>query len=254
MQRYTVITLFPELITAFAAAGIVRRACERGFIRIESVNPRTYTTDARSTVDDTPYGGGPGMVMSVEPLRKAICHLREQSDEPSHVVYLSPQGRTVTQETLPELEAHRHLVLLAGRYEGVDERLLVRDIDSEWSLGDFVLSGGEIPAMAIIDALTRRIPGALGDDRSALEDSFVQGLLDHPHYTRPDTIDGQSVPVVLMSGNHAAIARWRRKQALGRTWSRRPDLVDRLGLSDADKKLLNEFVTEASMGFNDEDS
>lgn len=248
MQRFTVITLFPELIEAFAGVGIVRRACERGLIAIESINPRRFTTDGRATVDDSPYGGGPGMVMSVPPLRRAITAIREGSDQAVHVAYLSPQGKTISRRTLPELGGHPHLCLLAGRYEGVDERLLERDVDSEWSLGDFVLSGGEVAAMAVIDALVRRLPGALGDDRSASEDSFEDGLLDCPHYTRPEVVDGQAVPSVLLSGNHAEIARWRRQQALGRTWLRRPELLNEAGLEPADRALLEAFKAVSSPG------
>ncbi len=248
LRRFSVITLFPELITAFAGVGIVRRACERSLIAIESINPRLYTTDARSSVDDSPYGGGPGMVMSVLPLRRAISALRAASDGQVHVAYLSPQGKTISQQTLPELERPEHLCLLAGRYEGVDERLLVRDVDSEWSLGDFVLSGGEIAAMAVIDALTRRLPGALGDERSASEDSFADGLLDYPHYTRPEVVDGQAVPPVLLSGNHAEIARWRRQQSLGRTWLRRPDLITLACLDKTDRALLEAFIEALPAG------
>jgi len=247
-RRFTVITLFPEMIAAFANAGIVRRACERQIVAIDTLNPRMFADDARATVDDTPYGGGPGMVMTVAPLRKAIDSIRSASERPAHVVYLSPQGRTLSEAALPELAQHPHLVLLAGRYEGIDERLIERDIDSEWSLGDFVLSGGEIAAMAVIDALTRRLPGALGDERSARQDSFGEGLLDHPHYTRPELIDGQAVPAVLLSGNHAEIDRWRRREALGRTWLRRPDLLSGKALSTADQKLLNEFITVVAAG------
>ena len=247
-RRFTVITLFPEMIAAFASAGIVRRACERRVVAIDTLNPRVFAEDARATVDDTPYGGGPGMVMTVAPLRKAIDSIRGASERPVHVVYLSPQGRTLSEAALPELAQHQHLVLLAGRYEGIDERLIERDIDSEWSLGDFVLSGGEIAAMAVIDALTRRLPGALGDERSALQDSFGEGLLDHPHYTRPELIEGQAVPSVLLSGNHAEIDRWRRREALGRTWLRRPDLLSCKTLSAADQKLLDEFITAVPAG------
>jgi tRNA (guanine37-N1)-methyltransferase len=247
-RRFTVITLFPEMIAAFAGAGIVRRACERQIVAIDTLNPRVFAEDTRATVDDTPYGGGPGMVMTVAPLRKAIRSIRGESERPVHVVYLSPQGRTLSEAALPELAQHQHIVLLAGRYEGIDERLIERDVDSEWSLGDFVMSGGEIAAMAVIDALTRRLPGALGDERSAMQDSFGEGLLDHPHYTRPELIDGQAVPAVLLSGNHAEIDRWRRREALGRTWLRRPELLSDKALSVADQKLLNEFIKALPAG------
>jgi tRNA (guanine37-N1)-methyltransferase len=254
MRRFSVITLFPELLAAFAGVGIVRRACERGIIDIQLFNPRDFATDARNTVDDNAYGGGPGMVMMVPPLRAAIAAARATAPAGVYVVYLSPQGRTLAQSALPLLERHPHLVLLAGRYEGIDERLIEQDIDEEWSLGDFVLSGGEIAAMAVIDALTRRLPGALGDERSALEDSFENGLLDFPHYTRPVVVDGQDVPAVLLSGNHAAIAGWRRAQALERTWRRRPDLLANCVLSASDRALLDKLGSEPQGGSNDAQS
>lgn len=241
MQRYTFITLFPPLIESFAETGIVRRAREAALIDIVCINPRDFAEDARGTVDDAPYGGGPGMVMLARPLRRAIAAARSRHTGPSHVVYLSPQGTPLSEARLPMLACHEHLVLLCGRYEGIDERVIAADVDAEWSLGDFVLSGGEIPAMAIVDALTRRLDGALGDARSALEDSFATGLLDHPHYTRPETVDGMPVPAVLLSGNHAAIARWRRQQALGRTAERRPALLDALALDAGDRQLLAEY-------------
>lgn len=241
MRNFTCITLFPELIHAFRDTGIVRRAHAAGLIRIDTLNPRDFTDDSRATVDDAPYGGGPGMVMMAPPLRRAIAAGRKRHGAGAHVVYLSPQGRRVDEHSLPDLARHAHLVLLCGRYEGVDERVIEADVDSEWSLGDFVLTGGEIPAMAIIDALTRRLEGALGDARSATEDSFATGLLDHPHYTRPEIVDGMGVPPILLSGNHAAIARWRRQQALGRTWRRRPELLSGVALSAADLALLEEY-------------
>lgn len=243
MRRYTCVTLFPPLIASFAETGIVRRAREAGLIAIDTVNPRDFADDTRGTVDDAPYGGGPGMVMLARPLRRAIAAARVRQAGPSHVVYLSPQGRPLTEAGLPLLDCHAHLVLVCGRYEGIDERVIAADVDSEWSVGDFVLSGGEVPAMAVIDALTRRLEGALGDARSAQEDSFATGLLDHPHYTRPEVVDGMSVPAVLLSGNHAAIARWRRQQALGRTAERRPDLLAGVELSVEDRKLLEEYLT-----------
>ena len=242
-RRFTVVTIFPEFIDAFRRVGIVRKACDQGLAHIAAVNPREFTQDSRRTVDDTPYGGGPGMVMLAEPLGKALASLREAERTPPHVACLSPQGRRLDERGLSELQQHPHLVLLAGRYEGIDERVVERFVDSEWSLGDFVMSGGEIAAMAIIDALIRRLPGALGDSRSAAEDSFADsGLLDHPHYSRPEVLDGVAVPPVLLSGNHAAIARWRRQQALGRTWLRRPELLGRARLSAADRKLLDDFI------------
>lgn len=242
MRRYTCITLFPALIDSFAQTGIVRRARDAGLIEVSTMNPRDYTDDMRRTVDDAPYGGGPGMVMLARPLRRAIAAARAREPESSHVVYLSPQGGRLTDARLPELDCHAHLVFLCGRYEGVDERVIAADVDAEWSIGDFVLSGGEVPAMVVIDALTRRLEGALGDARSAQEDSFATGLLDHPHYTRPEIVDGMVVPPVLLSGNHAAIARWRRQQALGRTAERRPDLLAGLTLSNEDRQLLDEYL------------
>ncbi|MBK6658454.1 MAG: tRNA (guanosine(37)-N1)-methyltransferase TrmD [Proteobacteria bacterium] len=240
MNRYTVITLFPELLHAFRDTGIVGRCRQRGLVAIETVNPRTYTHDRRATVDDTPYGGGPGMVMMAAPLRAAISAAREAAGA-ARVIYLSPQGRRFQQREVARLAACPHLVLVAGRYEGVDERLLERDIDEEWSVGDFVLSGGEVPAMLMIDAIVRTLPDALGDERSAQQDSFSDAWLDHPHYTRPEVLDGQAVPSVLLSGHHAAIDTWRRQQRIGRTWQRRPDLLPAAGLGGADQALLDAY-------------
>ena len=247
LRHYTVITIFPDFINAFRRVGIVRKACDQGLVGIDAVNPREFTQDARRTVDDTPYGGGPGMVMLAEPLGRALESLRHAVAPAPHVVGLSPQGRRLDERGLTELQQHSHLAFLAGRYEGIDERVVERHVDSEWSLGDFVMSGGEIAAMAIIDALVRRLPGVLGDSRSAMEDSFAAGLLDHPHYSRPEIVDGMAVPSVLLSGNHAEIDRWRRKQALGRTWLRRPELLALAPLSGGDRKLLDEFL-EALQG------
>lgn len=237
MHRFSVVTLFPELLAAFGAAGMVRKACAAGLAEIQAFNPRDFSDDARGTVDDAPYGGGPGMVMMVKPLRRAIQAAR-QGVRGSHVIYLSPQGRRLTQAGVAELAAQPHLVLVAGRYEGVDERVVERDVDAEWSLGDFVLSGGEIAAMAVIDAIVRLLPGVLGDARSAAADSFSAGLLDYPHYTRPESIDGQPVPPVLLSGNHARIAAWRRQAALLRTARRRPDLLAAAPLDEDDRRFL----------------
>jgi tRNA (guanine37-N1)-methyltransferase len=244
MNRFSVVTLFPDLINAYRNCGVVGRACERGLIDIETVNPRDYAPDRRSTIDDTPYGGGPGMVMMVGPLRKAISAARERSDCAVHVAFLTPQGRRFEQHCVPELAGHGHLVLVAGRYEGIDERIVSHDIDSEWSIGDFVASGGELPALLMIDTIARTLDGVLGDQCSAQEDSFCDGLLDYPHYTRPESIDEQNVPAVLLSGDHGAIARWRRKQRLGRTLERRPDLLEQASLSDADRSLLEEYQRE----------
>ena len=239
MHHFTVITLFPELVEAYRAVGIVRRACESGLVDIAALNPRSFAPDRRGTVDDAPYGGGPGMVMSVPPLRAAIraaraCH----GAADAHVAYLSPQGRRFEQGDVAGLAAHGHLVLVAGRYEGIDERVIAHDVDSEWSIGDFVVSGGELPALVLIDAIVRTLPGALGDAGSAAADSFVDGLLDYPHYTRPEVYEGEAVPAVLLSGDHAAIARWRRRSQLLRTRARRPDLLSAAQLSASDLALL----------------
>jgi tRNA (guanine37-N1)-methyltransferase len=205
-------------------------------------NPRDYTTDRHRTVDDRPYGGGPGMVMKVEPLRDAIRAARQADDRDAQVAYLSPQGRRIDQALIGELATRDRLILVAGRYEGVDERVLELEVDVEWSLGDYVLSGGELAAMALIDAVTRLLPGALGDEDSAEQDSFMAGLLDCPHYTRPEEIDGLRVPAVLLGGNHAEIARWRRGQQLVRTWARRPELLEAVDLSPDDRALLEEHL------------
>lgn len=245
MKHFTVISLFPEFVDAFRRTGIVGRCRDRALVDIEAVNPRDYAVDRRGTVDDAPYGGGPGMVMTVAPLRDAIRVARARVAGAAQVVYLTPQGERFAQRTLPELERYEHLILLAGRYEGIDERVVRRHVDREISVGDFVVSGGELPAMLIIDALIRRMPGALGDPQSAEQDSFVDGLLDCPHYTRPEAIDGDSVPRVLLSGDHAAIARWRRGQRLLRTQRRRPDLLAGLELSADDRHLLARAEDEA---------
>jgi tRNA (guanine37-N1)-methyltransferase len=224
VYAFTVITLFPELIEAFAKVGLARKARAQQLVEIETLNPRDFTHDARRTIDDVPYGGGPGMVMQVAPLRAAIKHARARRPA-AQVIYLSPQGRRLQQSDLPTLLHCKELVLLAGRYEGVDERIIERDIDAEWSIGDYVLSGGELPAMVMLDALIRLIPGVMGAPESAAAESFVDGLLDFPHYTRPESIDGQTVPAVLLSGNHAEIAAWRLREAVRRTIARRPDML-----------------------------
>ncbi|MCB1748186.1 MAG: tRNA (guanosine(37)-N1)-methyltransferase TrmD [Gammaproteobacteria bacterium] len=233
-MQFTVVTLFPELIDAFGDVGIVGRSRARGLVDIATVNPRDFAADRRGTVDDAPYGGGPGMVMMVTPLRRAIAAARARSGGRTLVAYLSPQGRRFEQALVAELAAYDHLVLLAGRYEGIDERVIERDVDCELSVGDFIVSGGEVPAMLVIDAITRTLPGALGDARSAVEDSFSDGLLDHPHYTRPEVVDGDAVPPVLLSGDHGAIAAWRRDQRLARTRARRPDLLAAGGKPEPD--------------------
>jgi tRNA (guanine37-N1)-methyltransferase len=240
--RIEVVTLFPELIRDCCRYGIPRIAQEKGLLEIGAWNPRDYARDRHRTVDDRPYGGGPGMVMQYRPVAEAIAAARERGDGP--VIYLNPQGRRLDQAAVREFARKPHLILLAGRYEGIDERLIERQVDEEWSVGDYVLSGGEPAALVWIDAVARLLPGALGDETSALRDSFMDGLLDYPHYTRPEEIDGQRVPAVLTGGNHAQIERWRVKQSLGRTWKRRPDLLERLGLNEEQKALLAEFIRE----------
>lgn len=243
-MRIDVITLFPEMLDAVSESGITRRALERGLLALGRWNPRDYTRDRHRTVDDRPYGGGPGMVMMVEPLRAAIRAARQAAPAGAPVIHLSPQGRRLDQAGLQELASLPGMILVASRYEGVDERLIQAEVDQEWSIGDYVLSGGELAAMVLLDGVTRLLPGALGHEDSAEQDSFTDGLLDHPHYTRPEQFDGQAVPTVLLSGDHAAIRRWRRKQALGRTWQRRPDLLRQQTLDAEAQQLLAEFIRE----------
>ncbi len=246
--RFDVITLFPEMFAALTASGITRRALERGLWQLECWNPRQWTEDVHRTVDDRPYGGGPGMVMLASPLEQAInaakAAARVGAGGTAKVIFLSPQGARMDQERVAQLAAGDGAILLCGRYEGIDERVIARCVDEELSLGDFVLSGGELAAMALMDACIRQVPGALNDELSAVEESFVGGLLDCPHYTRPETYEGMKVPEVLLSGNHEAIRRWRLKQALGRTWQRRPDLIEARSLSREEAGLLEEFQRE----------
>lgn len=248
LRRFDIITLFPEMFSALTASGITRRAAERGLYELGFHSPRDFVFDAHRTVDDRPFGGGPGMVMKAEPLEKAIAEARAEQEAQigaaGRVIYLSPQGARLDHAKVLELAALPGLILLCGRYEGVDQRLIDRCVDEEVSLGDFVLSGGELPAMVLLDAIVRHLPGALNDADSAVEDSFVDGLLDCPHYTRPEVYEGERVPPVLMSGNHAAIRRWRLKQALGRTWQRRPDLLAQRRLNKEELSLLGEFKQE----------
>jgi tRNA (guanine37-N1)-methyltransferase len=239
-----VVTLFPEMVDTLLRFGVTGRAVERKLLQVGTSNPRDYSTDKHKTVDDRPYGGGPGMVMKVETLRAAIHAAKGRAGPGAKVIYLSPQGRPLDQDGVRELVARRSMVLVAGRYEGVDERLIETEVDEEWSIGDYVLSGGELPALVVIDALARLIPGALNDDESAAQDSFMNGLLDCPHYTRPEVLDGHRVPEVLLSGDHAAIRRWRMREMLGRTWLRRPELLKRLELSAEQQKLLQDFIRE----------
>jgi len=243
-MQIAVVSLFPEMVGQVGEYGVVGRAVERQLLSLHCENPRDYADDVHRTVDDRPYGGGPGMVLKFEPTAGAIRATRERLPTGSPVVCLSPQGEVFDQAAARRFAELPGLILLAGRYEGVDERLIEKEVDEELSLGDFVLSGGEIAAMAVIDAVARLLPGVLGDEDSAAQDSFMQGLLDHPHYTRPETIEGQRVPAVLLSGDHARIARWRYKQALGRSYLRRPDLIEQLELDHEQRKLLDEFLNE----------
>lgn len=246
-RRYAAVTLFPEMFAALTGSGITRRAIERDLWQFSCQNPRDFTSDRHRTVDDRPYGGGPGMVMLAEPLEAAISAARAAvgaAGDAARVVYLSPQGKCLDHQAVMELVAQPALVFVCGRYEGVDQRLIDRCIDQEISVGDFVVSGGELPAMLLIDALVRQLPGALNDTESAVEDSFFDGLLDCPHYTRPESYRGDAVPEVLMSGDHAKIRQWRLKQSLGRTWLRRPDLMADRVLSKQEFRLLEEFRRE----------
>ena len=241
MKRLGVITLFPGMFDALTEYGITGRAITQDLIQVKTWNPRDYTNDKHRTVDDRPYGGGPGMVMMAQPLIAAIHDARRDMDNRAKVIHLSPQGKRLEQASVVELAKQDCLILVAGRYEGIDERVIEREVDDEWSIGDYVLSGGELAAMVLIDALTRMIPGALGHEDSASEDSFFNGLLDFPHYTRPEVVDGQKIPDILLSGNHEAIRRWRVQQALGRTWLRRPELLTSIELDKEQQELLDEF-------------
>ena len=246
-MRIDVVSLFPEMIREQSAYGIQGRAVESGLLTLQTWNPRDYSENRHRCVDDRPYGGGPGMVMQVQPLRAAIQRARRDAAE-APVIYLSPQGDRFDQDKARQLAGLERIILVAGRYEGIDERLIRLEVDEELSVGDYVLSGGELPALVVMDAVTRLLPGALGDADSAQEDSFMDGLLDYPHYTRPEEIDGLRVPEVLTGGNHEDIRRWRHKQALGRTWQRRPELLDALELSTEQQALLNEFISEYESG------
>jgi len=242
-----VVTLFPEMFSAVSDNGVTGRAIQNGLVQLGTVNPRDYTDDRHNTVDARPYGGGPGMVMMVEPLRAAISDAKKALSSKAKVIYLSPQGRKLDQAGLQSLVEHEELVLLCGRYEGIDERLIASEVDEEWSIGDYVISGGELAAMVLIDGVTRLVPGALGHEESAEQDSFMNGLLDTPHYTRPEVLDGVAVPDVLLSGHHKNIEAWRLKQALGRTWLRRPDMLEKLTLTQAQEDLLAEFIRETEL-------
>jgi tRNA (guanine37-N1)-methyltransferase len=243
-MRIDVITLFPESLEELTGLGVTGRAIRDGKVELKAWNPRDLATDRHRTVDDRPYGGGPGMVMAIEPLSATIRAARKEQGAEARVSLMSPQGRRLDQAGINELAGRTGLILVCGRYEGIDERVIESEIDEEWSIGDYVISGGELAAAVIIDAVTRLLPGVLGDEQSALQDSFMDGLLDHPHYTRPELAGEQAVPEVLLSGDHEAIRRWRRKQALGRTWQRRPDLLQGRELDEEAKLLLSEFRHE----------
>jgi tRNA (guanine37-N1)-methyltransferase len=239
-MKIALITLFPEMFEALTGYGISSRAVNQGLVEVSSFNPRDFTDDPHATVDDRPYGGGPGMVMMIEPLRKAISAAKDWIQGEPLVVYLSPQGEVLQQSAVNQFATGQSLILIAGRYEGIDERLIELEVDQEWSIGDYVLSGGELPAMVFMDALIRQLPGALGHKESANQDSFSDGILDCPHYTRPEKYEGIDVPEVLLSGNHEKIRQWRLKQSLVRTKQRRPDLLEKLELDDEQKALLKE--------------
>jgi tRNA (guanine37-N1)-methyltransferase len=244
-MRIAVVTLFPVMIREALAHGVIGRAVERGVLEVDYVDPRDYATDVHRTVDDRSYGGGPGMVLRVEPLRSALRGALSALPQGSRRVYLGADGLKFEQSMAREAGRWPGLVLVAGRYEGIDERFIEQEIDEQWSIGDYVLSGGELPALVVIDAIARLMPGTLGSSESALQESFSEGLVDWPHYTRPQALEGHEVPAVLASGDHAAIGRWRLQQALGRTWLRRPELLERRGMSDAERELLEEFKNEA---------
>jgi len=247
-MHFEVVTLFPGLVGQVGMFGVVGRGLERGLLRLGTTDPREFATGAHRTVDDRPYGGGPGMLMRVEPLRSAIRAARARLPAGSRTVVLSPQGRVFTQAVAREYRELPGLLLVAGRYEGIDERLLGMEADEVLTVGDYVLSGGELPAMQVVDAVARLVPGVLGDEDSAVEDSFSDGLLDCPHYTRPETVDGMRVPAVLLSGDHEAIRRWRLKQKLGRTWSLRPELLAGREMTAEERRLLEEYIAERETG------
>ena len=243
-MQIAVVSLFPEMFTAVSDHGVTGRAIKQGLVELQHSNPRDFTRDRHRTVDDRPYGGGPGMLMKVDPLQQAIAAARESVAAGARVIYLSPQGRRLDHARVLELARAPALILIAGRYEGVDERLLESDVDEELSIGDYVLSGGELAAMVVIDAVTRQLAGVLGHELSAQEDSFAEGLLDCPHYTRPEVYQDRPVPEVLLSGNHEEIRRWRLKQALGRTQERRPDLLEGRAMTPEEEQLLAEYLRE----------
>lgn len=238
IQRFSVVTLFPEMFDSFFSQGVIGRAVKKGLIAVNVFNPRDYTHDKHRTVDDRPYGGGPGMLMMVQPLKDAIIDAKKAIGEKAKVVYLSPQGRKLDYDGVQHLSQFTDLVLVAGRYEGIDERIIQTLVDEEWSIGDYVLSGGEIPAMVLMDAVSRLLQDVLGHNKSAEEDSFTNGLLDCPHYTRPEVYDGKQVPEVLLSGDHKKIRQWRLQESIKRTHERRPDLLNNLALTEEQQAIL----------------
>jgi tRNA (guanine37-N1)-methyltransferase len=241
---FGVVSLFPEMFQTFTQQGVTGRAVKNGVLQVECFNPRDFTHDKHRTVDDRPYGGGPGMLMMVQPLTDAIHAAKKAAGEKTKVIYLSPQGKKLDQRGVKQLSENESLILVAGRYEGIDERVIEAEIDEEWSVGDYVLSGGELPAMILMDAVARFVPGVLGHEQSAEQDSFSEGLLDCPHYTRPEKLQGSLVPGVLLSGDHKKIRQWRSKQSLGRTWQRRPDLLNDLALTEEQQVLLDEYLQD----------
>jgi tRNA (guanine37-N1)-methyltransferase len=243
-MQIDVISLFPDMLVSAANCGVTGKAIEKGIVALSVWNPRDYTQDIHRTVDDRPYGGGPGMVMKYEPLQDALEQAQNADSGLAKVVYLSPQGKPITQDLICQASKLERLILIAGRYEGIDERFIESRCDEEWSLGDFVISGGELAALVVIVAITRLMPGVLGDEDSAKQDSHIDGLLDCPHYTRPENINEKRVPEVLLSGNHAEISRWRLKQSLGKTWQKRPDLLQKKILRKEQQMLLEEFKNE----------
>jgi tRNA (guanine37-N1)-methyltransferase len=246
-MHFALVSLFPEMFAAVTEHGVTGRAVKLGVVNITQINPRDFTVDKHRTVDDRPYGGGPGMLMKVDPLRQAIAAAKEAVGGDAGVIYLSPQGRQLTHGKAVELAQRESLILVSGRYEGVDERLIEAEVDEELSIGDYVLSGGELAAMVVMDAVTRQLSGVLGHELSAQEDSYADGLLDCPHYTRPEDLDGEVVPEVLLSGDHEKIRRWRLKQALGRTHERRPDLLQGRAMTPEEENLLAEFLRERDL-------
>jgi tRNA (guanine37-N1)-methyltransferase len=250
-QRFGVVTLFPEMFEPFLNQGVFGRAVKNGIIDVVMFNPRDYTTDKHRTVDDRPYGGGPGMLMMVQPLTDAIADAKKALGENSVVVYLTPQGKTLSQTAVQSLSQMPNLILVAGRYEGIDERVISSLVDQEWSIGDYVLSGGELPAMVLMDSVSRLLPDVLGHKQSAVEDSFTNGLLDCPHYTRPEVLNGEVVPSVLLSGNHEKIRQWRLTESLRRTLSRRPDLLNNLALTEEQQRILTQLEAEQKLQQDD---